>query len=298
MSQNLLRIMTLCFMTVFIFQSKASNKKDIVDETQNLYKIASPNTWAVGDTFIYLTPKLNVVLRPAIPVFNDTTDYYNQIFTFEGIKTVTDWHNNSLINLEFSNNGKSFTYSTNKSLEQFADSTYNPLIGGLYRLQELIDAKEILIGEKLYILTDLYKSLDGKLSSTNKKFVEVEIKELKTDSIEHPVEVVFTDENGDLYSISTRFSNTLQAESKSNFSYIFSRINPREKYKDIKSDVWEVIKNGQLKEGMTKNDVVLSIGRPNNIDKNATYTGWRELWQYDNGTVITFHDGRVIAFRK
>ncbi len=290
--------MTLCFMTVFIFQSKASNKKDIVDETQNLYKIASPNTWAVGDTFIYLTPKLNVVLRPAIPVFNDTTDYYNQIFTFEGIKTVTDWHNNSLINLEFSNNGKSFTYSTNKSLEQFADSTYNPLIGGLYRLQELIDAKEILIGEKLYILTDLYKSLDGKLSSTNKKFVEVEIKELKTDSIEHPVEVVFTDENGDLYSISTRFSNTLQAESKSNFSYIFSRINPREKYKDIKSDVWEVIKNGQLKEGMTKNDVVLSIGRPNNIDKNATYTGWRELWHYDNGTVITFHDGRVIAFRK
>ncbi len=290
--------MTLCFMTVFIFQSKASNKKDIVDETQNLYKIASPNTWAVGDTFIYLTPKLNVVLRPAIPVFNDTTDYYNQIFTFEGIKTVTDWHNNSLINLEFSNNGKSFAYSTNKSLEQFADSTYNPLIGGLYRLQELIDAKEILIGEKLYILTDLYKSLDGKLSSTNKKFVEVEIKELKTDSIEHPVEVVFTDENGDLYSISTRFSNTLQAESKSNFSYIFSRINPREKYKDIKSDVWEVIKNGQLKEGMTKNDVVLSIGRPNNIDKNATYTGWRELWQYDNGTVITFHDGRVIAFRK
>ncbi len=298
MSQNLLRTMALCMISVFIFQSQASNKKNIANETQNLYKIASPNTWAVGDEFIYLTPKLNVVLRHAIPVFNDTTDYYNQIFTFEGVSTVTDWHNNSIINLEFSNNGNKFSYNTNKSLEQFADTTYNPLIGGLYRLQELEDAKEILIGQKFYILTNLYKPLDGKLSSTKKKFVEVEIKELKTDSIEHPVEVIFADDKGQVYTISTRFSNTLQADSKNAFSDIFSKVDPREKYKDIKNDVWEVIKNGQLKEGMTKNDVVLSIGRPNNIDKNATYTGWRELWQYDNGTVITFHDGRIIAFRK
>ncbi len=290
--------MALCMITVFIFQSQASSKKNIADETQTLYKIASPNTWAVGDEFIYLTPKLNVVLRHTIPVFNDTTDYYNQIFTYEGVSTVTDWHNNSIINLEFSNNGKKFSYNTNKSLEQFADSTYNPLIGGLYRLQELEDAKEILTGQKFYILTNLYKPLDGKLSSTKKKFVEVEIKELKTDSIEHPVEVIFADDKGELYAISTRFSNTLQAESKNAFSDIFSKVDPRERYKDIKNDVWEVIKNGQLKEGMTKNDVVLSIGRPNNIDKNATYTGWRELWQYDNGTVITFHDGRIIAFRK
>ncbi len=298
MSRNLLRAMSLCFISFFAMQIEASSKEESYKETQNLYKIASPNTWSVGDTFIYLTPKLNVVLRPAIPVFNDTTDYYNEIFTYEGIKTVTDWHNNSLINLEFSNNGKSFSYSTNKNLEQFADSTYNPLIGGLYRLQELKDAQETLKGEKLYILTDQYKSLSGKLSSSNKKFVEVEIKDLKTDSIEQPVEVIFADDKGELYSISTRFSNTLQAESKNKFSDIFSKVNPRDKHKDIKSDVWEVIQNGQLKEGMTKDDVVLSIGRPNNIDKAPTYTGWREQWQYNNGTVITFHDGRIIAFRK
>ena len=290
--------MVFCFISSFAIQTEASKKKDIADETQILYKVVSPNAWAVGDTFIYLTPKLNVVLRPAIPSFNDTTNYFNRVFTFEGIKTVTDWHNNSLINLEFSSNGKRFSYSTNKTLEQFADSTYNPLIGGLYRLKELKEAKDILTGQKLYLLTDQYRSLDGKLSSSNKKFVEVEILELKTDSIESPVEVIFADEKGDKYSISTRFSSTLQAESDNNFSDIFSKVNPRERYKNIEGDVWEVIQNGQLKEGMTKDDVVLSIGRPNNIDKTATYTGWRELWQYDNGTVITFHDGRIIAFRK
>ncbi len=263
---------------------------------ESLYKATAPCAWNPKDTFVYLSPQLNIVLKKEFPSIVDTTNYYGALFIYEGIGTVTDWHNKQQIVLNFSSNDKNYRFLTNRSLESFNDSTYNPLIPGLYPLKELRKAQSLLTDRSFYIKTDQYKALSH--PGKTLKFIPIKIDSIGLDSIENPVRIYFSDEANRPFAINTRLSNSLQPSQKHNFDDLFSSTDPRDQYEEITNERWKQIQAGDVAMDMTQQEVLLSIGKPIRRDRQPTYSGMRETWEYQNGTLITFHDSRVIQYRR
>ena len=273
-----------------------AQQNDIEDDIKALSETTAPNEWTPKDTFVYLAPQLNILLKKDHPSIVDTTNYYGDLFIYEGISTITDWHNKQQIVLNFSSDNANYRFHTNRSLASFNDSTYNPLIPGLYPLSELRKAQILLTDRYFFIKTDQYKPLTQ--PTETRKFIEVKIDSLSLDSIDSPVRIYFSDKKNQQFTICTRLSNSLQPSQKHNFEEMFATTDPREQYKDITDKRWNQIQAGEIDVDMTQQEVLLSIGKPTRRDRQPTYSGMRETWEYQNGTLITFQDSRVTQYRK
>ncbi|MEG0948255.1 MAG: hypothetical protein RR212_02235 [Bacteroidales bacterium] len=265
---------------------------------QQNFPVKSPGKWKPGEPFIYISPSLNITLKPEKPILNDTTNYQNLLFEFSQFKQQTDWNGNSTLDLIFEADGRKFRFETAKTLEQISDTGYNPLIAGLIWLPEIEKADSLLKGKTFYILTSEWKSDQEELLKEARKFVAVEIVAVKPGDEYTPVTVIFKNQQGHLFSIGTTLSGTLNAASRFKFHRIFSVSDPRLKYKDISDENWQLITEGNLANGMTQAEVRLSIGKPTEINRIPTYSGLREQWLYNSGTMISFQDGRITNFRK
>lgn len=278
-----------------------TDKERIATEEQFLaenFTLKSPSKWKPGEQFIYIEHKLNITIKPLHPILNDTTDYKNVIFTFDSFKEQTDWLGKSSLDLIFKTDNGKFKYETGKSLEQFSDTTYNPLIAGLIWLDEIERADSLFRGRKLYILTSEWLSDNESDLLKTRKFIPVEVTSVEPGNTHYPVRFNFVDEQGTSFSILSTLSGTLNSPSRMAFEKIFSFEDPKLKYKDIKEPNWVSITYGRINEGMTQQEVKLSIGKPTEIKRIPTYSGLKEQWFYNNGMMIFFEDGLVTKFRK
>lgn len=262
------------------------------------FKRRSPSTWKPGERFVYTSPTLNITLKREKPITGDSTDYTNQILVFDSFAEKTDWVGNSTMDLRFDLNGEKIRFSTGKNLEQFSDTTYNPLIPGLILLSEIEKADSLLKGRQLYILTSEWESNNEEDLLEAQKLIPIEITAVKPGNEYFPVRIFFKNQNGKEFSILTVLSGTLNSSSRLPFHKIFSFSDPRLNHKDISDDVWDLITKGKVKEGMTQPEVRLSIGKPTEINRIPTYSGLKEQWFYNSGMMLFFEDGKVSKFRK
>ena len=58
------------------------------------------------------------------------------------------------------------------------------------------------------------------------------------------------------------------------------------------------IENGQIRNGMTKEECRLSLGSPKEVNKGHNYSSTLELWQYTDGVYLQFQDGLLVNFRQ
>ncbi|MEG1585768.1 MAG: hypothetical protein RR346_02715, partial [Bacteroidales bacterium] len=216
----------------------------------------------------------------------------------ESFKEQSDWSGNSTLDLIFSSNGKKFRFETGKSLTQFSDTTYNPLIPGLIWLSEIERADSLLKDQTLYILTSEWQAEDDSTLLHARKFIPVKITGVQPGDEFSPVRINFQDHADRKFYILTTLSGTLNSSSRLRFPKIFSFTNPRMNHKDISDENWELITRGQLANGMIQSEVRLSIGKPSEINRIPTYSGLREQWLYNSGTMIQFQDGRITSFRR
>ncbi len=59
--------------------------------------------------------------------------------------------------------------------------------------------------------------------------------------------------------------------------------------RDINLNNWEAISKGQIVKGMDPNEVLLSIGKPEDISENTQMV----MWTYASGKIVVFEDGKV-----
>lgn len=296
-------ILLLIFLFPILSSLFSQNKKteQISEEElfiQNNFPIKSPGKWKQGEPFIYINSRLNITLKPEKPIFDDTTNYQNRQFVFSQFKQQTDWNGTSTLDLVFQADNRNFRFETGKTLEQISDTTYNPLIAGLIWLPEIVKADSLLKGKTIYILTSEWKSEQKDLLKEVRKFVPVQITAVKPGDEYTPVNIIFKNQAGHSFSIGTTLSGTLNTASRFKFHRIFSFSDPRLKYKEISDENWQLITEGNLANGMTQSEVRLSIGKPTEINRIPTYSGLREQWLYNSGTMISFQDGRITNFRK
>ena len=112
-----------------------------------------------------------------------------------------------------------------------------------------------------------------------------------------PLKVLFTaKDNGDKACLWMTDGNTLMQGR--DFDALFSLRDIRRSYSSISDANWRRIVNGQVAEGMTKEECRLAKGAPKSIRQLPDQRGLREYWLYDGGAYLYFVDGILTNNRK
>ena len=81
------------------------------------------------------------------------------------------------------------------------------------------------------------------------------------------------------------------------FSTLFYLSDPKLRYPSIRRDVWDLIRNESVREGMTKEECKLALGNPDDVATGHDWSQTIDIWNYKNGTFLQFQDGLLTRFR-
>ncbi|MBP3889681.1 MAG: hypothetical protein J6D01_00565 [Muribaculaceae bacterium] len=154
------------------------------------------------------------------------------------------------------------------------------------------DADSLLRGRKLYVMTSTWLDDSGNYIK-RRRFLPVTVTAVSAGTPQAPLLVSFHLEEDPtvMGNLMLTLPSRPDADGPRDFASMFSLSNPRETYKSIYPDIWELITRGQVTEGMTREECRLSLGNPMEIKRQEMYGYTRETWLYEAGTYLVFEDG-------
>lgn len=237
--------------------------------------------WSAGKEFIYTGGKISYTMSP-IQAAEKLQP--GDAITFLGANPVASLTEIDDTQLAFSTPaGDTLYYRVNESPDAVTarQSLSIPFLVERY----LVDStSRLLAGNDFYIKTPVWFNEDGD-NIDGRKLIKVHVDSVTAGNTSYPLAVYFTDLDGNHSHVYMTASPG--SRSSCSFDALFSIANPRERYKDIKPDVWECITRSQVKAEMTREECRLSLGAPREISR-AHYV---ERWIYDNGMILFFDDG-------
>ena len=295
-----LLLLTSCFTGVESTKKIELSKEDIkyiknTPEDTFLNKIIpTPHIeWEIGKKFIATDNRTALIFDS-----NYITSDYEKLglggktLSFVGIDYHTMIDGTKSIVLKFSDGKNIFSFNTKQNENELFYSSEIPLMIDL----DLVEStKRILCGLKLWTLSSLWYDVNGEKTS-GQKFVPISIIDVLPGDKVFPIKIIFKDSFNKSYSMFMNVGNS-GVDSRS-FSNLFSLSDPYEKYSHIDKDIWNLIQNGQIRNGMTKEECRLALGSPKEVNKGHNYSSTLELWQYTDGVYLQFQDGLLINYRQ
>lgn len=214
--------------------------------------------------------------------------------TFEGIDRRVGADGNMYIVIGFSDGDNVYIYNTGKTEEEAASlsSDQLPMVIDCDMVEE---TRSLLLGKKFWIKSPLwYDDAGNRINGL--KFVHVTIEDVQPASASFPLKLRFTLDDGKYAWLFMNFGNS-GTESRS-FPSLFSLTDIRKRYPSITDEVWDAICRGRVRIGMTKEECKLSLGNPSEVSSGHDYSWTLDLWNYSDGTVLWFEDGRLTKFRR
>jgi hypothetical protein len=250
--------------------------------------------WQQGRPFVMLNERLPLMLQPEQPVAIDTTDYRGTLWTFDRIVAEENWLGQASVYLRFvAPDGRPFRYDAGLSPEVLNDTCYVPHLEGLcdYILLGTVDS--LLRARTLYILTrDERITLHGADDRPVEQYRTVCIDSVTVGTDSAPLRVWFS-QGERCASVDTALPESREARMTTPMHKIFSFTDPRDRYPNITDDAWDAICRGELRRGMSQEEVRLALGRPERFERNVTRRGLWERWFYRSGRTVEFWDGVI-----
>lgn len=266
--------------TPAIKDTSSSGTRSRLTPEQELLKNIAPQAlqdWAVGKPFIVTDGRLNYAYTPASEAeklsAGDTLRYSSvrQTVRLSG-DTITEIH---------------LTSPRGGELTTVVESPLTTIGNGYVQLPFTVDAE---------LVDDVRRLLRGRTVWTlrtdrsGKRYQKTEIKDILPGQADFPFIVVLP---GD----SLRMVLNSRSSSARTFNNLFTLSDPRKQYPQISNHNWELICSGKVAQDMTREECRLAIGAPDDIDRNATYSGMIERWTYKDGKFLVFTDGLLTRFR-
>lgn len=293
-------LLTSCFTGIESTKKIELSKEDIrysknTPEDTFLNNITpTPHTqWEIGKKFIATDNRTALIFNN-----NHITSDYEKLglggktLSFEGTDYQTMIDGTQSIVLKFSDGKNTFIFNTKHNAGELIYSSEIPLIIDLDMVES---AKETLVGQKLWTMSSLWYDITGEKTS-GQKFVPISVIDVLPGDKVFPIKVIFKDSSENTYSMFMNVGNS-GIDSRS-FANLFSLSDPYEKYPHIDSEIWDLIRNGQIRNGMTKEECRLSLGSPKEVNKGHNYSSTLELWQYADGVYLQFQDGLLVNYRQ
>lgn len=254
----------------------------------------SPRSWQPGKQWLVTDDKINMLFLGSP---SGTEHMKGSVITLSGISPVVSLTGDSVVELQFSAPGIAprLRYTTDI---RTIDWPLRPSLSIPFtvELSAVSSADSLMRGRRLYILSALWCDQNGE-SVRGLHHIPVEITGVRAGTEALPLMVSFRpiDLGNDIPQQYIYMTYGTGYAASRNFDRIFSFTNPREKYPNISNTNWDHIVRSQVAAGMTRNEVRLSLGNPDNIDRGATRGGMQiERWSYSNGMYLIFEEDFLI----
>lgn len=178
-------------------------------------------------------------------------------------------------------------------------------IEGIAYLKDVDTAKKMLLGKTLYAMVNsgYYDVEDGKMRVAKiKKFAPYIVQSIGVGNSECPVKIIAKNTDGTEIAFLVAFSGVNKPycgfiNGNGYFYDVFMFLNPKLKYKNIPSSIWNLIMNGRVQRGMTKEQCRLSWGNPENINVTTGSFGTHEQWVYGLDSYLYFENGKLTTIQ-
>lgn len=247
----------------------------------------SVTKWTPGKIFKITSDRISLITSPVDITNKLTRGNYLSFIGFSPIASMTGVDDTLVL---FNNEkGDTISYRVQEPLDKLLK---RPSLEIPFTIEmSVVDkARNLLKGNQYYITTPVWFNENGD-NITGLKLIPVHIDDVTAGNENYPLSVNFTDPRGEHSRVFMSVGNGRR--STRNFDTLFSLSNPRDRYKDITDDVWNAITHSRVKPDMTPQECRLAVGNPREVSR-AHYI---ERWQYDNGLVLIFDDGRLQNIR-
>ncbi|MBD5203342.1 MAG: hypothetical protein HDS82_00500 [Bacteroidales bacterium] len=251
--------------------------------------------WKAGKEFLVTDNRLAVLLTPReVAPLTPADSLMGRILCFQDYSSVPLPDGSEGTALTFSLNGVDYVYTVSRSPEAASKSIRGGEMPMLIDLDMVRQADSLLAGRKVWTRTRLWYAPDG-VRQTGRKFVPVTIDSVVTGNSVFPLIVCFSNEEGREATMLMNYGVS-GVESRT-FDTLFSLSDPRGRYPGIDSEVWELITNGKVRLGMTKEECRLSVGSPVDVTGGRDWNKTLDIWKYSDGRYLVFTDGLLSEYR-
>ena len=275
-------------------------ESDTVSDEQSFmianFKDVSLKEWERGKEFVCVADELPVLLEPRKGNIEDCRSLKGAIFKYKALEETQTWNGIESYVVYSDSLGFEFIYRVLKSIADILSSDFTPLLPELVPIDYIAKADSLLKNKVLYIKTSNWYSLNGE-EQRGRRLIPVVINKVVAGNKIFPLALIFKTEKGEEAMVYTTMSASQYMSQYSTFDKLFTFTNPREKYSQIEDDVWQLITQSQVAQGMTKNECQISLGLPDEVSQIPEYSGLRERWIYKTGTYLEFKDGLLVKFR-
>jgi hypothetical protein len=168
-------------------------------------------------------------------------------------------------------------------------------------LQDLQAAQQAYLNHSYWPLVSRIPKLGYDQAATTpewitlNKFEPTQVVDVLTSPIaDTPIRIVVSDEAGQKGYFDIAMSETNRSSGPghgpASFSTIMSDSDPKAGH-NWSSDVWKAIENGKVLQGMTTEQVLLSLGEPLDVSRSTIGSQTHEQWVYGSGNYLYFDDG-------
>ena len=253
--------------------------------------------WNNGKKFIASDDRALLIFQPQGLGQNDEnpTSIKGEHLSFIGVESKMNAAGDLTVVLVFGDGHNLYAYDTGKEFDSAMVQVLSSEIPMMIDEDMVLDARKLLVGKQLWTKSSLwYNSTGDRIDG--KKYVPVTITDVAPGSMVFPLNVRFTDENGNQAFMFMNFGNS-DTESRA-FHNLFSLSDIRKHYPSIRPETWEFISSGKVTVGMTKEECRLALGNPSEVNSGHDYSQTLDIWNYEDGTLLWFEDGRLSRFRQ
>lgn len=258
-------------------------------------KAYPPADWAPGKRFYIADNRASRALWRIEP-FDIADSLAGRTAVLRSVDTIGTLTANKEINLTFNieDNGAVVEYRTGLTPQQWA-ANEKFVIPHFIDLEQVNDVKKLLNGRSFYILPSRRTGFSGN-DTIGTRYQKVTVIDVEPFSESTPFRVLLADDENHFSSVMMSMNDA--ASSARKFENLFSLTNPRDKYKSIDDETWNLIQHGRLKLGMTPDQCRLALGSPDTYRRIPTTAGMVERWSYNDGTYLLFEEGVLSAYRQ
>lgn len=253
-------------------------------------------SWERGKRFIANDDKALLIIVPQQGLLPTAPDSIKgKILEFAGVESKINAAGLLTVSILFSDGIYVYAYDTAKEFEDAMKNVMSDQIPMLIDEDMVVQARQLLLNQKFWSRSPLWYDNEGNRID-GRRFVEVTITDVQPGNLVFPLRLqIKTDDNETAYV----YMNFGSADNESRaFSNLFSFNDIKKHYPGIEPETWDLISRGKIKVGMTKDEVRLSLGNPNELNSGHDYSQTLDIWSYENGRVLWFEDGRLVKIRQ
>lgn len=250
--------------------------------------------WKPGKTFVVTDPRVGrrMLEVPTPPVLEA-----GDTLVYTGWQPMREVTGDTTSVLMFSAHGQPVAVKVDRNLGTAAANAPLPLPMTVetYLIDRANTLLEPLRRDSCWVLTTLWQNPATGQATDGHRYVPVKYDRVVAGMGVNPLRLLLADASGRSFCLET--DATALSRPVRPLSALVALMNPRLKYPLVSDANWELIKQGRVTIGMTRDECRLALGAPADIVREGGRDHVREAWSYDTGTFLLFEDGLLIRKR-